>query len=61
MLTNKNGVAGDVKFEDSLGCSDHETIEFLDPASRMQSNKRIANLDFRRANIFLFRNLLEET
>lgn len=38
VLTNKNELAGDVKFEDSLSCSDHEMVEFLDPAGRTQRN-----------------------
>ncbi|PKU30494.1 rna-directed dna polymerase from mobile element jockey-like [Limosa lapponica baueri] len=28
MLTNKEGLAGDVKVKGSLGCSDHEMVEF---------------------------------
>ncbi|GAB0180032.1 hypothetical protein GRJ2_000468500 [Grus japonensis] len=28
VLTNKEGLIGDVKLEGSLGCSDHEMVEF---------------------------------
>ncbi|GAB0181056.1 hypothetical protein GRJ2_000570900 [Grus japonensis] len=28
VLTNKEGLVGDMKVEDSLGCSDHEMVEF---------------------------------
>ena len=28
VLTNKEGLVGNVKIRDSLGCSDHEMVEF---------------------------------
>jgi len=31
ILTNKEGLIGDVKIKGSLGCSDHEIVEFRIP------------------------------
>ncbi|MCQ4021281.1 hypothetical protein FK520_27165, partial [Klebsiella pneumoniae] len=28
VLTNREGLVGDMKLKDSLGCSDHDTVEF---------------------------------
>jgi len=58
VLTNKEGLVGNVKVKVSLGCSDHEMVEFkiLRAARRVRSN--LATLDFRRADFGLLRNLL---
>ncbi|GAB0204964.1 hypothetical protein GRJ2_002962000 [Grus japonensis] len=55
VLTNKEGLVGDVKLKGSLGCSDHEMVEFkiLRAARRVRSK-----LDFRTADFGLFRDLL---
>ncbi|GAB0203063.1 hypothetical protein GRJ2_002771900 [Grus japonensis] len=29
ILTNKEGLVGDIKLKGSLGCSDHEMVEFM--------------------------------
>ena len=46
VLTNKEGLVGHVKVGGSLGCSDHEMVEFRilcggvqDPVWRKQGNK----------------------
>ncbi|GAB0206830.1 hypothetical protein GRJ2_003148600 [Grus japonensis] len=57
VLTNK-GLAGDVKVEGSLGCRDHEMVEFRILRGRSRAVSRITTLDFRRANFGLFRDLL---
>jgi len=58
VLTNKEGLAEDVKVGGSLGCSDHEMVNFriLHGGSRVTS--RIKTLDFSRANFGLFKDLL---
>ncbi|GAB0203845.1 hypothetical protein GRJ2_002850100 [Grus japonensis] len=58
ILTNKEGLVGDVKLKGSLGCSDHEMVEFkiLRAARRVRS--KLTALDFRRADFGLFRDLL---
>ena len=57
VLTNKEGLVGNVKLKGSLGCSDHEMVEFkiLRTATRAHSK---LTLDFRRADFGLFRDLL---
>ena len=58
VVTNTEGLVGDVKAGGSLGCSDHKLVEFriLHGGSRAISS--IVTLDFRRANSGLFKDLL---
>lgn len=58
MLTNKEELFGDVKVSDILGCSDHEMVmlKFLRGGSRAKSWN--TTLDFRRADLGLFHDLL---
>ncbi|GAB0203667.1 hypothetical protein GRJ2_002832300 [Grus japonensis] len=59
VLTNKEGLVGDVKLKGSLGCSDHDImVEFkiLMAARRMHS--KLTTMDFRRADFGLLRDLL---
>ncbi|GAB0207498.1 mitochondrial enolase superfamily member 1 [Grus japonensis] len=58
VLTNKEGLVGDVKVGGSLGCSDHETVEFRILHGRSRAMNRIMTLDFRRDNFDLFKDLL---
>ncbi|GAB0208892.1 hypothetical protein GRJ2_003354900 [Grus japonensis] len=58
VLTNKEGLVGDVKVEGSLGCRDHEMVEFRILRGRSRAVSRITALDFRRANFGLFKDLL---
>ncbi|GAB0189120.1 hypothetical protein GRJ2_001377300 [Grus japonensis] len=55
VLTNKEGLVGDVKLKGSLGCSDHEMVDFR--AAR-RAHSKLTTLDFRRADFGLFRDLL---
>ena len=57
VLTIKEGLMGNVKLKGSLGCSDHEIVDFkiLRAAKRVQS--KLATLNFRRAD-FLLRRIL---
>jgi len=58
VLTNKEGLVEDVKAGDSLGCSDHEMVEFRILRGGSRAISRIKTLDFRRANFGLFKDLL---
>ena len=57
--TNKQRrLVGDVKAGRTLGCSDHEMVEFRILCGGSRSISRTATLDFRRANSDLFKDLL---
>ncbi|GAB0208473.1 mitochondrial enolase superfamily member 1 [Grus japonensis] len=58
VLTNKEGLVGDAKVGGSLGCSDHEMVEFRILHGRSRAISRITTLDFRRANFGLCKDLL---
>lgn len=48
--TYKQGrVCWDVKVEDSLGCSDHEVVDFRILKGGSRANSKVTVLDFRRA------------
>ncbi|GAB0177368.1 hypothetical protein GRJ2_000202000 [Grus japonensis] len=58
VLTNKEGLAGDVKLKGSLSCSDHEMVEFRILRAARRAHSKLTTLDFRRADFGLFRDLL---
>ncbi|GAB0193880.1 mitochondrial enolase superfamily member 1 [Grus japonensis] len=58
ILTNKEGLVGDVKLKGSLGCSDHEMVEFKILRAARRAHSKLTALDFRRADFGLFRDLL---
>ncbi|GAB0203811.1 hypothetical protein GRJ2_002846700 [Grus japonensis] len=58
VLTNKEGLVGDVKLKGSLGCSDHEMVEFRILRAARRACSKLTTLDFRRAGFGLFRDLL---
>ncbi|GAB0209035.1 mitochondrial enolase superfamily member 1 [Grus japonensis] len=58
VLTNKGGLVGDVKLKGSLGCSDHEMVEFRILRAARRAHSKLTTLDFRRADFGLFRDLL---
>ncbi|GAB0184184.1 hypothetical protein GRJ2_000884000 [Grus japonensis] len=58
VLTNKAGLVEDLKAGGSLGCSDHDMVEFRILRGRSRPVSRITTLDFRRANFGLFKDLL---
>ncbi|GAB0177387.1 hypothetical protein GRJ2_000203900 [Grus japonensis] len=58
VLTKKEGLVGDVKLKGSLGCSDHEMVEFKILRAVKRTHSKLSTLDFRRANFGLFRDLL---
>ena len=58
VLTNKEGLVGDVKLKGSLGCSDCEMVEFKILRAVRRAHSKLTALDFRRADFGLFRDLL---
>ena len=58
VLTNKEGLVGNVKLKGNLGCSDHAMVEFKILRAARKVHSKLATLDFRRANFGLFRDLL---
>ncbi|GAB0193175.1 hypothetical protein GRJ2_001782800 [Grus japonensis] len=58
VLTNKEGLVGNVKLKGSLGCSDHEIVEFKILRAARRVCSKLTTLDFRRADFGLFRDLL---
>ncbi|GAB0209183.1 mitochondrial enolase superfamily member 1 [Grus japonensis] len=58
VLTNKEGLVGDVQLKGSLGCSDHEMVEFRILRAARRACSKLTTLDFRRADFGPFRDLL---
>lgn len=58
VLANKEGLEGNVKLQGSLGCSDHELVEFGFCRAVRRAHSRLATLDFRRSRLDLFRDHL---
>ncbi|GAB0180505.1 hypothetical protein GRJ2_000515800 [Grus japonensis] len=58
VLTNKDGLVGNVKLKGSLGCSDHEMVEFKILRAARRAHSKLTTLDFKRADFGLFRDLL---
>jgi len=58
VLTNKEGLVEVVKAGGSLGCSDHEMVEFRILREGSKAISWITTLDFRRAKSVLFKDLL---
>ena len=57
VLTNKEGLVGDVKVGGSLGCSDDEMVEFRILHGGGRAVSRITTLGFKTANFGLFKDL----
>ncbi|PKU28198.1 glycerol kinase [Limosa lapponica baueri] len=57
VLTNKEGLVGNVKLKGSLGCSDHEIVEFKTIRAAQKMHSKLTTLDFRRADIGVLRYL----
>ncbi|GAB0186157.1 hypothetical protein GRJ2_001081000 [Grus japonensis] len=58
VLTNKEELVRNVKLKGSLGCSDHEVVEFKTFRAVRRVHSKLTTLDFRRAEFGLFRDLL---
>ena len=50
VLTNKEGLVGSVKLKSSLGCSDHEKMDFKILRAARRVHSKLTALDFRRAD-----------
>jgi len=57
VLTNKEGLLVNVKLNGSLGCSDHEMVDFKILRAARRTHSKLTTLDFRRADFGLFRDL----
>jgi len=58
VLTNKEGLVGNVKVKGSLGCSDHGMVEFKILRAVRRVRSKLTTRDFRRADFGLLRDLL---
>ncbi|KAK4832977.1 hypothetical protein QYF61_026803 [Mycteria americana] len=58
VLTNKEGLVGNVKLKGSLDCRDHEMVPFKILRAPRRVRSKLTTLDFRRADFGLFRDLL---
>jgi len=58
LLTNKEGLVGNVKLKRILGCSDDEIVEFKIRRAARRVHSKLTTLGFRRADFELFRDLL---
>ncbi|PKU44641.1 dtw domain-containing protein 2 [Limosa lapponica baueri] len=54
-LTNNDGLVGNVKLKGSLGCSDHEIVEFKIFRAARRVRSKLTTLDFRREDFGLLR------
>ncbi|GAB0209103.1 mitochondrial enolase superfamily member 1 [Grus japonensis] len=58
ILINNEGLVGDVKVKGSLGCSDHEMVEFRILREGSGTKSKLTTLDFRSAGFGLLKDLL---
>jgi len=58
VLTNKEGMVGNVKLQGCLDCGDHEMVKFKILRAARRAHSKLTALDFRRAGFGLFRDLL---
>lgn len=57
-LTNQERLVSNMKFKDSLGCSDHEMLGFKILRASKRVCSKLTALDIRKADFHLFRELL---
>jgi len=58
VLTSQERMVSNVKLKSSLGCSDHKVMEFKIFKISKRVCSKLATLDFREADLELFRELL---
>ncbi|GAB0193299.1 hypothetical protein GRJ2_001795200 [Grus japonensis] len=58
VLTNKEGLVGDMKLKSSIGCSNNEMVEFKILRAARRAHSKLTTLDLRRADFGLSRDLL---
>ena len=61
VLTNKEGLPGNMKAGGSLGCSDHNIVEFRTLHGRNKAIRRNYSPGLRRASFDFFEHLLGDT
>ena len=61
VLTNEEGLVSNVKLKGSLGCSDHEMVEFKILRVSKRVHSKLATLDLRRADFTLYRRIPRDT
>lgn len=61
MLSNKEWLIDEVKVEGSLGCGDHEMVEFKILRGVIRAKSKLTTLDCRRADSTPLRICLEES
>ncbi|KAJ7407015.1 glycerol kinase [Pitangus sulphuratus] len=54
VLTNREGLVGNMKHKDSLGCSDHQMGEFGILEAQRRAKSKLTTLGFWRADFGLF-------
>ncbi|KAJ7415812.1 glycerol kinase [Willisornis vidua] len=57
LALTKKGLVRNVKLKSSIGCSDHEMVEFGNLGAARRVHCKLTNLDVRRTDFGLFRNL----
>uniref|UniRef100_A0A672UTJ2 Reverse transcriptase domain-containing protein n=1 Tax=Strigops habroptila TaxID=2489341 RepID=A0A672UTJ2_STRHB len=60
VLTNREGLVGNVTLQGGLGSSDHEMVEFEILRTVRRACSKLTALDFKKAEFGLFRNLLSK-
>lgn len=60
LIKKKELVVGG-KVKGSLGCNDHDIVEFRILTGGSRAKTKLTTLDFRRANFGLFRDLFEKS
>lgn len=58
VLSNEEGLVGNVTFKGSLGCSDHEIMEFEILEAMRRAHSKLTTLDFKSSSFGIW-NLLE--
>lgn len=58
VLSSREELVGNAVFQGSLGCSDHEMVEFENLRAMRRASSKLSALDFRRAEFGLFKYLL---
>jgi len=61
LVTNARELMGDVKFEGSLGCSDHSLVEFAVLRDMGQMKSTVRRLNLKKAKFQLFKLLVNRT
>ena len=61
LLTNASELSSDIRTTGCLGCSNHAVVEFTPLRGIRQAKNKIRKLNFRKANVQLFKKLVNKT